>query len=94
MVKYLYVNQLQSICQFFGDTDVSRAGFRTPWWVVMGKNDRRRIVKQSRLDDFPWIDACRVDCAPKQLITTNDAVLVIQKQRQKYLILILNELEF
>jgi hypothetical protein len=79
MVKHPDVNQLQSRLQLLGDVYVSITGFGHTRWVIVGKNNRSSIVKQGRLNDFPWVNAGAIDCAPKQLIATDDAMLVIQK---------------
>ncbi|MOA16239.1 hypothetical protein D3C78_1364400 [compost metagenome] len=70
VVEHPDINELQCRLQTAGQHQVSMTGLTHARWMVMAKNQCRRIVCQGALDDFSGIDAGAVDRAAKQHFKT------------------------
>lgn len=80
VVKQFYVDQLQRGLQLAGQRDVGCRGFCAPGWMVVGDDQRRRIVLQGTAGEFARVDPGFVEAAAKQHFCCDQPVSGIKKQ--------------
>ncbi len=66
VIQHAHVDQRQGLLEPLGDADVGLTGLRDPGRMVVGQDDRRRVMFQDDPDHFPGVDMGPVDGAPEQ----------------------------
>src|SRR5699024_2092955 len=79
MVEHAYTDQLQCVAQLSGDVAVGRRWFGYAAWVVVGKDDGRRVVLKGRAYHFAGVDACAVQRTAEHFIKGQHPMPVVKK---------------
>jgi hypothetical protein len=80
VIEHAYIDQFQCLAQSFGDAYVGLTGFADTGRVIVGKNDRRRIVGKCLFDHFARLDAGAIDGATKHFAKSNNTISIVQHQ--------------
>ena len=79
VIKHPDIDQSQRCFQILSECFVCTGWQSATAWVVMTKDDRRRLPIQSFNDHFAWIDTGLCEGPPKHFFGGKDSVLCIQK---------------
>jgi hypothetical protein len=64
-----------------------QCGFSYTAWIAVRKDDRRSVVPQCHLDDFPRMDADMCQGGPEGILSCKHSVLRIQQYDGNHLVL-------
>ncbi|MNP32050.1 hypothetical protein D3C76_1252070 [compost metagenome] len=86
MVEHAHIHQRQGIFQALGEQAIGLARFGDAGRVVMGEDQRRRVVRQGALDHLARVDAGAVDGAVEQHLEGQHPVPAVEEQAGEHLV--------
>jgi len=87
MIEHPAPNAAQNLFELGGDALIGHARFRDTAWVIVSEDRCRRIVLQSRSDDFPGMDGASVDRAVEKFLSADHTLSLVEPHDVELLVL-------
>ena len=87
VIEHPHVDESEGFPQPPRDELIRGAGLRQARGMIVVEHDRRRVMRQSRLDDFARVDRGTVDRAPEKILDGDESMPAVEVQHAEHLVL-------